>query len=198
MEEKIRAFVAIELSAGVRAALAGLTELIRAANVNGVRTSRPEGIHLTLKFLGDISRDQIEAIATAISGIAQTHSAFTLTMGDPGVFPNRNSARVLWMGMDGDLEKLSHLQEHVEEAFEELGFASDHRRFSPHLTLARVRDQTSKTDRLKATDALFSSGPATEPAIAVDSICLMRSMLRPEGAVYERLATAHLAGWSAE
>ena len=192
MEEKIRAFVAIELSDAVKTALADLIELIRGANVNGVRTSRPNGIHLTLNFLGDISSNQIKPISTAISVITRAHSAFTLAMGGPGAFPNQTSARVLWMGLEGELKKLSHLQQHLEEAFEALGFARDRRRFNPHLTLARIGDRASKVDRLKVTEKLFSAGPSPKPLIEVDSVCLMRSVLLPEGAVYERLAAVPL------
>ena len=190
--------MAIELSATVKKVLADMIELIRGANVKGVCTSRPDGIHLTLKFLGDISSDQIGPVATAISEITGTHSSFTLTMGGPGAFPNRASARVLWMGIDGELKRLSHLQEHIEEALVALGFARDRRRFNPHLTVARIRDRTSKGGRLRATEPLFSAVQTPELLIDVGSVCLMRSVLLPEGAVYERLAAAPMAECSTQ
>ena len=192
--------MAVELPADVKAALAGLIELIRGARVNGVRTARPDGIHLTLKFLGDISSDRIEPISAAISAVTRTHSAFALTMGGseggPGAFPSRASARVLWMGVQGDLTNLSHLQQRIEDAFEALGFARDRRRFNPHLTVARIGDRTSKADRLKVSQTLFSAAPGPELPLDVASVCLMRSILMPDAAVYERLAEFPMAGSS--
>ena len=172
LEEKFRVFIAVELSATVKAALADLTELIRAANVDGVRTPTPDGIHLTLKFLGDISSDKIESIATAMSGVTRAHSAFALTIGPPGTFPNRISARVLWIGVQGDLKKLSHLQQNVEDAFEALGFARDRREFNPHLTVARIGDRVSRADRVNVTETLFSAAPRPDLRIDVASVCL--------------------------
>ena len=198
MEENFRCFVAVELSATVKAALTDLTVMIRAANFDGVRIPSPDSIHLTLKFLGNISSDKIDSIATVMSGVTRAHSAFALTVGPAGTFPNRASARVIWIGVQGDLNKLSQLQQHVEDAFEALGFARDRRGFNPHLTVARIGDRASRSDRLNVTEALFSAAPRPGLRIDVASVCLMRSVLLPNGAVHENLVTARLAGGPAQ
>ena len=194
MTHTIRAFIAIELSPEVKSALADLVEKLRRAHVPGLRLVRPEGIHLTLKFLGNVPEDQVEPIVAAVSRVAQSHRAIALELGDAGAFPNQDASRVLWVGVEGDLMPLVSLQKQVDAALASLGFARDKRDFSPHLTVARIRDGTSSTDRRQAAEALLSAGIGTGFRIEVSSVSLIQSTLLPDGAVYDRLATMPLAG----
>ena len=196
MSESIRSFIAIELPPEVRNALADLIERVRGAGVRGVRLVRAEGIHLTLKFLGDVPAEQVEGIATAVSEAASAHGAFELRLGGAGAFPNRNSPRVLWVGLEGELEPLRSLHRSTEDALADLGFPRDKRAFNPHLTVARIRGGTYPRDRRSASRALVSGWSARGLGIAVDSVSLMRSILLPDGAVYERLASMPLSGES--
>ena len=194
MTHTIRAFIAIELSPEVKSALADLVEKLRRAHVPGLRLVRPEGIHLTLKFLGNVPEDQVEPIVAAVSRVAQSHRAIALELGDAGAFPNQDAPRVLWVGVEGDLMPLVSLQKQVDAALASLGFARDKRDFSPHLTVARIRDGTSSTDRRQAAEALLSAGIGTGFRIEVSSVSLIQSTLLPDGAVYDRIATMPLAG----
>ena len=182
--EKMRVFIAVELPAEVKAEFTGLVSAIDALGVRGVRTVRPSGIHLTIKFLGDVSADLIPEIESAMDDAAAEAEPFDLALGDSGAFPNPGAARVLWVGVAGDMERLRRLNRRVERSLSGLGFKPERRRFNPHITAARMRDRVSRSDRRRATDALFSHRYA-RPAIRVDRISLIRSVLHPDGAVYE-------------
>ena len=188
MAEAVRAFVAIELSDEARRALAGLVDRLREARVRGMRDVRPEGIHLTLKFLGDVPRTQVDVIVAELSKTASQHSPFGLELGSVGVFPNRTRTRVLWVGIGGDLPSLLGLQRGIEDALAGLGFDRDRRPYSPHLTVARVGDLSTAADRRQANDALDAAGFQPGPRIEVRSIVLMQSRLGRDGASYHPLA----------
>ena len=187
--EKIRAFVAIEMPEEARTRLAGVVRRLQNARLNGVRTSRPEGIHLTLKFLGDIPRQQLGPIENALRAALEEHGPFRLNLGEPGVFPNANRPRVLWVGVNGDVGALEALAGAVEEALEPLGFPSDKRGFNAHLTVARIRDGTPAGDRQQAAEVLNAKAEDSIIEIDVNAVSLMRSTLHPTGATYECLVS---------
>ena len=186
--ETIRAFVAIELPEQVRKVLAGLVDQLNAADLRGVRIVRPAGIHLTLKFLGDVPTARVDSIVSALARAAEGHQPFVLNLGAAGVFPNRSRARVLWVGVDGDLERLSSLQEQVERELRAAGFVHEMRDFNPHLTLGRIRDGASSSDKRRVLDALFAADFDTGQPIDVEYVSLMSSTLLPQGAVHERVS----------
>lgn len=192
-EEKVRVFVAVELPDTVKAEFAGLAAAIDALGVRGARTVRLEGIHLTLKFLGDVSVALVPEIEAAMDSAADEVSPFDLSLGDAGVFPNPSVTRVLWVGVEGDLDSLGRLQRRVEESLAELGFGPERRGFNPHITAGRVRDRVSNADRRRVTETLLSHEYA-RPPIRVESISLIRSALNPDGAVYEPIYGVSLGG----
>ena len=192
-EEKIRVFVAVELPDAVKAEFAGLVAAIDALGVRGARTVRPEGIHLTLKFLGDVSVELVPEIEAAMDSAAGEMAPFDLSLGDAGVFPNPRATRVLWIGVAGDLDSLGRLQRRVEESLAELGFRPERRGFNPHITAGRIRDSVSNADRRRVTETLLSHEYA-RPMIRVESISLIRSTLHPHGAIYESLYSVGLGG----
>ena len=189
----IRTFVAVELNASVKAHIAAAIEQLRGEQINNLRLVRPEGVHLTLKFLGDIDVDRVPAVAEAMSEVAKRHTSFCLTLGSTGVFPNSNRARVLWIGVDGDLESLRLLQASVEDALIAIGFSPEKRGFNPHLTIGRMHHRASRSDRSRAATALSSLRLPEDQPIAVDAISLMKSTLLPDGAIYECIAKALLS-----
>lgn len=191
--EKVRVFVAVELPGEVKAEFAGLVSAIDALGVRGVRTVRPNGVHLTLKFLGDVNVELVPEIRSAMDAAASQATPFGLSLGDAGVFPNPGAARVLWVGVKGDIERLNRLQERVERSLTDLGFRPERRRFNPHITAGRIRDGVSRADRRIVTGALFSHEYA-RPPIRVESVSLVRSVLRPDGAIYEPIHAVGLAG----
>lgn len=191
----LRLFIAVELPADVRAALARLQERLKALDRDRiVRWTSIEGVHLTLKFLGETPADRLDALEAGLRGAAARSGAFALRMEGVGCFPNTRRPRVVWAGVRGDLATLSALQERVERAIAPLGFPRENRAFSPHLTLGRAR-QGAPPAALAALGAHMervASAPERGPEWRVAAVSLMRSDLRPSGAVYTQLAAVAL------
>ena len=192
MTETVRAFIAVELTDQAKNALAGVAEHLTRARIRGLRTVSPEGIHLTLKFLGNVPTDRTERIVAEVSRVTREHGPFSVELDGVGVFPSKARPRVLWVGLGGDLPAQADLHRKLEVRLAGLGFAPDTRAFSPHLTVARVRDGTAEPDRRLAAEALFSAPFDPGLRVAVEAISLMRSVLHPEGARYDRLALMSL------
>ena len=140
VDERVRCFVAVELPAEARRCIGGLVAGLREAGVRGLRPVNPDGVHLTLKFLGDVSTSTVGDVAAALEGAAAGARPFDLELRGVGGFPDLRRPRVLWVGVGGDLEALQRLYESVESALAPLGFPPEGRAFTPHLTLARLRE----------------------------------------------------------
>jgi 2'-5' RNA ligase len=190
--EQVRCFVAVELPDGLKQDLVALQDRLKAGSPSGVRWVDPHGIHLTLKFLGNVAAGRLPEIVRALRQAARGVSPFHLTAGGLGVFPNTGRVRVVWVGLTGDLEGLRNLQRRTESALAPLGFPAESRPFSPHLTLARVRDQVSPADR-QGLGALVE-GSRFESAWPIDvaAVHLMRSQLTGRGAVYSVIESVAL------
>ena len=191
MAETVRAFVAADLPPEVVTELARLVSALAEERVRGLRTVRPEGVHLTLKFLGGVPHGEVPALSSAISSVVRRYRPFTLKVEGFGAYPGNHSPRVLWAGVSGP-DQLVRLRGDIEESLTSLGFAADSRRWSPHLTLARIRDGTSKRDRQTAWNALSSLRPISQET-TVSSVSLVASRLTPRGAVYSTLETFEMA-----
>jgi 2'-5' RNA ligase len=192
--ESVRSFIAIELSSNVLRRVGTLQERVKADVPPGlVRWTRPEGIHLTLKFLGDVQADRLDAIAQSLQTACAPFAPFSLSIGGMGVFPNPRRPRVVWIGVDEPSGTLARLQQGVERAIAPLGFPTERRRFSPHLTLGRVKRGRSPAE-LEALGQYATRARVRVGDMSVQCVYLMRSDLRPGGAIYTELATAPLAG----
>jgi 2'-5' RNA ligase len=187
-ESMLRLFVACELPPEMKAALARLQDALRSKGAPRVRWVRPDGIHLTLKFLGAVPQEKVAAICEALAPTVQGIPPLALSLAEVGTFGDRRGARVLWVGMQGDLEPLARLQQRVEKALEPLGFPPERRAFSPHLTLARVPDTMGSGERQALRELAKTIEVPTAAAVTIGDLSLMRSILGPGGAVYERLA----------
>ncbi len=195
MDNTIRVFIAIEPSASARAALVRLTQRMQQAQLRDLRWVDPMGVHLTLKFLGNIPLSVKDKVAEAMESAARGLGPFALALSNVGVFPSPGSPRVLWVGVQGDLEALGRLQERLEAGLERLGFPREARGFTPHLTLARVRDRLSPQARDRLAQVLASERPdwtEAEAAWEVREVVLMRSTLTPSGAIYQLIAKSTL------
>jgi 2'-5' RNA ligase len=190
--EQIRAFIAIELSEELKANLARLQELIKLGSESYVKWVDPQGMHLTLKFLGNISVDKVSGISEAIAEVARSAAPFRLGLTEFEAFPNTKAPRVAWVGLGGDLESLLRLQRGIDQALIPLGFAAEARAFSPHLTLGRVRDQATPQERRRLGERIASLEVQGQPSLYVDRVSLMRSQLTSKGAIYSRLGVAEL------
>jgi 2'-5' RNA ligase len=190
--EQIRSFVAIELTDEAKKALARLRRELERDEHRFIKWVDPGGIHLTLKFLGNIPSKRVTEITEAMKEAAQGISPFRLEIAGLGAFPSLKQARVLWVGVGGQLDKLSTLQQEIDSALAALGFGREERPFVPHLTLARVREATSPTDRRRFSDLVGSTAFEGRYPIEVEAVRLMRSQLTPAGAIYTCLSTVGL------
>ncbi len=184
----MRSFIAIEIPDVIKKEM---TEAQRRLKSSGAEASWPrsEGIHLTLKFLGEVPEIRIteimEGIRQSVAGIAP----FRLEVGGIGTFPGPRNARVAWIGLSGDTETLKRLQAEVEDAMARLGLERDERPFTPHLTIGRIRYIRSRDRWLKTLEEIRD---IKLPGFDVTSIRLMKSELKPSGAVYTELGRAEL------
>lgn len=190
--QPIRSFIAIELPEDVRAGLRRIQDELHLPGHNFVKWVFPDGIHLTLKFLGNISPLKVADVSKVMKDASVGTSTFSLTVSGLGAFPNLQRPRVLWVGVGGELDKLVTLQQRIDSGLGVLGFAPEKRPFAPHLTLARLREGTSP-DRLREFGALVAKKPmAVGYDFVVNSINLMKSVLMPTGAVYNCLTKVEL------
>ena len=181
---EIRAFIAIELHEGVKFFLKEVVAQLKSFG-GDVRWPRPEGIHLTLKFLGNVQQESIQEVEQALEPALARYEPFAVGVRGVGTFPGLNRPRVLRVGVTDPAGKLAPLAADVEDLMEPLGFPRETRRFSPHLTLGRV-----KSGRLNAdlTTAIRQMGSLTGPGFDADSAVLFQSILEPSGARYIPLA----------
>ncbi|MGQ9922070.1 MAG: RNA 2',3'-cyclic phosphodiesterase [Desulfobacca sp.] len=179
----IRAFLAIDVPPDYRAGMAEVQEVLKKSGAD-VRWVSPANIHLTLKFFGDISDSQVEAITSAAAAIAAATSAFQLQAQGVGTFPNAKNPRVVWLGLGGQTDVLAELVQHLEDALLPLGFPAEKRRFTPHLTLGRVHSGRGRQELQRQLENLML--PAFQE-FTVTKMVLYQSTLRPQGAVYTPL-----------
>ena len=193
LPENPRLFVAVELPGEVREALGQLQHELQRHGLEGVRCVRPEGIHLTLKFLGETARERLPAIGEALAKAVDGVTEHKLALGQIGTFGSRSSPRVLWIDLTGDVEMMLDLQRQVDRMLAGIGFPSEARPFSPHLTLARVRPESARALAGPLAEAVRSvTAPRT--TIEMREVSLMLSKIGPGGAVYTRLRAFPLSG----
>jgi 2'-5' RNA ligase len=187
----VRTFIAIDLDAGLKDSLQALVgELGRLPGSKNVRWVGAGGMHLTLKFLGEISEERAARVSSALGEVALRHRAFELTLAGTGVFPpGRRDPRVLWVGITSAAPLLA-LQEDIEAEMDRQGFEREKRRFHPHLTLGRVKFP-SRLDPLIEELNKYESRVFGE--MRVEKFIFFQSILKPSGAEYTVLKEFALA-----
>jgi len=190
--EQVRSFIAIELPDELKEGLAQLQAQLKLGKPSSVKWVDPFSIHLTLKFLGNIAVDRISAITQAMEEATQGISPFHLEVTGLGVFPNLKRVQVAWVGIGGEVDKLGQIQQRIESSLVPLGFTAESRPFTPHLTLARLRDRASADERQRFGQLIAGTRFEAVYTIKVASINLMRSQLTREGAIYSRLSSVGL------
>jgi 2'-5' RNA ligase len=194
----LRTFIAIELDDKLRNSLGRLQDQLREQVVPGsVRWVRPEGIHLTLKFLGDTPLEEVEEVKVALAQAAATVGPFTFRLAGLGCFPSTRQPNVVWVGLHESSGTLTRLRDAVEADVAPLGFPTENRPFKPHLTLGRVqrtgsRRQPSAARGIGEVVAVTTIGTIGE--MTAHTVSYIRSDLKPSGAVYTTLSEARLAG----
>jgi 2'-5' RNA ligase len=184
----LRLFVACELPPEALEALARIQADLRERGAGRLRWVRPEGIHLTLKFLGAVSPEKAQRVIDALSTAIVEPFTLALRFDRLGSFGGRMRLHVIWVGLAGDVEKLAALAETVEKALGSLGFPRESRPFAPHLTLARVPDEMGIEERSRLADLIASYKLPEMPSLSVSEVSLMQSFLLPGGARYEQRA----------
>lgn len=197
-----RCFFAVELPPALQETIAAIQQRMRdrlAQELPGglrLQWVRPEAIHLTVKFLGDIPEAHVELLKPAVVAALESVSPFVLEVVGSGTFPDARSPRVLWLGLQ-EKEKtanpsLPRLAAAAEAAAETLGHPREGRSFAPHLTLARIKEGSREVGRALARSNLLASAERYGE-VTVGHLALMRSDLRPSGAIYTRLWEIPLA-----
>jgi RNA 2',3'-cyclic 3'-phosphodiesterase len=193
MSTSLRLFIAIELPAEMRTTLNDLQHrLQRHPALARLRWVRPEGIHLTLKFLGPVPAERLPQIEAAIARAVAGIPVFELHLGNLGTFGGPRSPRVLWAGIAGDVDTLAKLQSQLEAELAPLGLPAEARRFSPHLTLARVPPERAADAARPLAEAVASPDGSPRGTIRAEALSLMKSDLGRSGAVYTQLFAAPL------
>jgi len=191
--ETLRTFIAIELDSALKAALDHAQEQLSGQiAARSVRWVHVEGIHLTLKFLGDTPVEKVEGVKAALAQAAEEVGPFRLAAKGLGCFPNMRQPRVVWVGVEEPLGALSRLQKAVEAHVGPLGFPAEQRAFSPHLTLGRVQQYASHSEARMIGDAVAGSAVETLGEMQATAVSYIKSDLGPGGAVYARLFEARL------
>jgi 2'-5' RNA ligase len=186
--KNIRAFLAIDPPAAVRDGIAAIQNRLRKVLTGDIRWTNPTGIHLTLKFFGNISEDDMDTIAAVVGPIAAGLTPLPLDIGTAGFFPDAKRPRILWLGTGGDVNRLVALQASIEDGLAVRGFPKEERSFRPHLTIARIKSPKGLTgaSRLAETRSDYRAGSFT-----AEGVSLFQSTLTPRGAVYTELAKYH-------
>ena len=187
--ELLRLFIAIELPDAAREALSTLQKRLQAADTARViRWSSIDGIHLTLKFLGDVPPDRVPEITAGLTAATAGHTPFDLTVAGVGCFPTLRKPRVVWAGSGGNSAALHALRDAVEQHIAPLGYPTDERPFSPHFTLGRARQEAASSALATFGAQIGKLEVGTLYSWRVDDLSLMRSDLKPSGAVYTQVA----------
>ena len=186
--EHVRLFVACEVPDDVKVAIGDIISKLRERSGTAVRWIRPEGVHVTLKFLGEVQVRQLPAVKLAVQEAVVGNSPFELELSNIGMFGGREGLRIMWVGIAGDVLRLVKLVRDANAALAVVGFEPERRPFRPHLTLGRVRDEISTRHRAEIEVAV---GKMEIPASSwrTNQVSLMRSRLTTTGAHYEVLAT---------
>ncbi len=192
---QLRVFAALELPPALCAQLsevvAGLEALLPRG---GVRWAKVGGMHVTLKFYGEVASERLAELRAALKQAAESAGPIALELQGLGVFPNPVHPRVIWVSVAGEVEKLLPLYQKVEQVSVALGFKPEARGFTPHLTLGRVKGHLVPREREALADALARQRGQAFGAFTAETLSLMSSELKPAGAEYARLFAASLSG----
>jgi 2'-5' RNA ligase len=184
----IRTFIAIELPPEIKEAMVGVQAELRKSDAD-VGWVRPEGVHLTLKFLGDVADKKVLELGDALAEGLKGETPFILQAKGVGTFPTPKSPRVVWLGVEGEVARLSALADKVEEVCASLKFPKESRPFKAHLTLGRVKSPRGRGQLVKTLEN-FKDADLGE--FKADAVSVMKSELKRTGAVYTEMRRIEL------
>ena len=188
MSDKIRSFIAIELSKEIHGELGRIIDNLKPIQGN-IRWMKPENIHLTLKFLGDLSPERIKTVKRVLDGVASGLRKFDLSLGGLGGFPRLELPRIIWIGIEEGNEETKQLNRSIEGSLAKEGFEREDRQFHPHLTLGRVKQIKDKSDFKKSIEEVKKLSPPSA-RMEVNHLTLFQSTLTSKGSIYTPLHTS--------
>jgi len=191
MQRSVRTFIAVEISPEVRMRTARLISRLQETGAN-VRWVKPEQMHITLKFLGDVDLRDIPDVCAAVARSTIDVPPFSLRIAGAGAFPNLLHPRTVWLGADQGSDELAELYARIETALSALGYRAEQRRFRPHLTIGRVRNADRGMEALA--EVLTQHADYVAGVVDVDEVVTFSSDLERDGPQHEPLATAELGG----
>jgi len=187
-KEVVRTFICIEIPESIKQRIDHFQKTLKAIDAQ-VSWTKPSNIHLTLKFLGAVEATRIQRVAGAVERAAAGINRFEIEVGGAGCFPSPENPRVFWIGISDVPDALKQLYANLEDELAREGFAREKRKFSPHLTIGRLRGPKNATE---LAEALIENGFKAETFKATEVI-VMRSDLKPSGSIYTSQAVIKLA-----
>ena len=189
---KVRTFIAVDIPSQVRDRARQLIDCLRASGAE-VTWVRPENLHLTLKFLGDVPDVELGKVCRAVEQSAARAASFEVFCGGAGAFPDVRRPRTIWMGLQRGEQEMAALHAGMDKALAKAGYPRDNRRYHPHLTIGRLRrgggPQQQDLSRLIQDNSDYEAGPTF-----VTEAIVFSSVLQKSGPTYEVLARAPLTG----
>ena len=190
--ETIRAFIAIELPASIQKKLGEVIDGLKSQNTDVIRWVSPHNIHITLKFLGDVSTNNLQVLTQILGSEVSRYHAFEITVGGLGAFPNLRQPRVVWVGVQAP-PILESMQRGIEGETRRMGYVAEERPFSPHLTVGRMSHNATQDDIRQIAVILSNTRVKELGAVLVETVRLYKSDLQPGGAVYTVMDSAQLS-----
>ena len=188
---KIRSFLAFELPLEIEAVVTWVSDELKQSSLDA-KWVKSGNIHLTVVFMGDVEVNEIPAIKEEVGKVCLTYGAFGISLKGLGCFPHMRKPRIIWVGLDGDLERMSLFRDALQERLIPFGIKEEKRRFEPHLTLGRFR-RPKRMDS-EGLELLSGNEDLTSPVCPLKELVLFKSELKPGGARYTRLDVCPLSG----
>ncbi len=189
-KKTVRAFIACSLDEATKESIRELTARLKKID-SGIKWVRPEAMHLTLRFLGNMDKDDVELAGEAMEETAAGLSPVQVVVAGHGTFPPGKKPRVVWLGLKKGGDELYSIYERLEESLQAKGLGPADKAFKPHLTLGRVKSPKGVNRMLKELEEV---GDRVIGEFTAGEITLFKSELRPSGAVYTELKKAKLGG----
>jgi 2'-5' RNA ligase len=187
MENRLRLFIALELSEQIHQNLADLISDLKKGFGSEIKWVDPQQVHLTLKFIGEVPSASVHPIKQVLDEVTQENPSFVIEASGTGVFPNTSRPRVLWVGLSHPSE-LPQLQIKIEEALIPLKIPKENRPFSAHLTFGRVNDSTNAETVKSIVKQLMANSQKSFGSVKIEKVTLFQSTLTPKGPIYTPLA----------
>jgi RNA 2',3'-cyclic 3'-phosphodiesterase len=187
----IRSFIAFEQPEAIRGFLRETSSSLIKSRLD-VRWVKPENIHLTIVFLGNVSVENLSAMERPIGVTCGRHRPFPISLKGLGCFPNARSPRVLWLGLEGDAERMGRLRDELQAGLVPFGIEAEKRPFRPHLTLGRF-NRSPRGDR-ELERVLGEHEGLSSPSCTIEELVLFKSDLRRGGSIYTKLKSWPFTG----